>query len=358
MKFTVDQKELAAALGKVAPAVPVSHAAYSGVKISVDNGAATLTGTDLEFTIETVVNVVDSTDGVEVVPFKVFNELVKSLKGDVTVESGDGVVAVTSGGFEASVRGWHHDDFPKISEVTGVDVTVETSVLSDALAQVVGAASKDAARPVLSGVLFRNLDNKLNIVATDSYRLAVRECTDSLGEGDSDVLVPAKAAVEIVKLLGKTENVKVTLGDRAVKFSSDSTHVSSQLIDGDYPKYEGLIPKDAPFKFTVFADSLADVVKRVRLMAKESVPVKLVLTEDTVSLEASTQDVGTASETIEGEYSGEDLTIGFNPEFLLYGLNETAGGNVVFEITSGVKPVVMRNETDTGFTYLLMPVRT
>lgn len=360
MEFTVDHKELATALGTVAPAIPVAHTAYSSVRVDVENGEATLVGTDLEFTIETTLNVVDSTDGVAVIPFRVFNELIKSLKDDVTVScNSDDVreITVTSGGFEASVRGVHPDDFPLIKEVSGVDVVVETQTLSDAIAQVVGAASKDEARPILTGVLFRNIDSKLNIVATDSYRLAVSECSDSLGDGDSDVLLPAKAAVEIVKLFSKSDNVKVTLGDNAVRFSSGSTKVASRLIDGDYPKYEGLIPKEAPFKFTVNSDALADVVKRVRLMARESVPVKLVLNSDRVSLEATTLDVGNASEIVEGVYVGEDLTIGFNPEFLMYGLNET-NGNIVFEITSDSKPVIIRNETVDGFTYLLMPVRT
>lgn len=358
MQFTIDQKTLTQALGKVAPAVPVAHAAYSGVKTTVDAGYVSFIGTDLEFTIETTVPVENSVDGVAVIPFKMFNEITKTLSGEVTVTSEDNDVTINAGSFDATIRGYHVDDYPRIKEIEGAESTVDTDVLTNALDRVAGVASRDEARPILTGVLFRSVEGVLNLVSTDSYRLAVQECDGSLGDDSGDVLVPSKAATEIVKLFRDIPTITVTLGGNGVRFASDDTKVSSRLIDGDFPNYKNLIPESSPSELVVNRLDLIDAVKRVRLFARENVPVKLVITETNVNVEAIAVDVGDASENVDAKFTGEDLTIGFNPEYLLYGLNESKGDTVSFAINDQNKPAIISGETDSGWTYLLMPVRT
>jgi DNA polymerase-3 subunit beta len=243
--------------------------------------------------------------------------------------------------------------------VPSTGVTVSAPALAEALKQVVPAASKDDARPILTGVLLAAHDGGLRLVATDSYRLALRDLPGlSMLTPDQKVLVGAKGLSEVQRLLGDGD-IEVFLAEREVTFRVGSADVTARLIEGDFPNYQQLIPSGYPNRLTVNRDALSAAVNRVRLVAqnRDTSPIRLHMSTDGVELSAVAQDVGEAHESVEAKFEGEELVVAFNAQFLLDGIESVGGAQLTLETIDPLKPAVMRNPESPEFLYLLMPVR-
>ncbi len=361
MKLRCERDDLVEALGTAGRAVANRGGALpvlSGVRMELVGDTLNLTGSDLDLTISVTTTVSGQADGVAVVPAKIASDVVRSLDAgrvELTVEGDE--AQITSGRFSSSIRLLPADEFPRQAPPAEHAVTLEAGDLSSALSQVVQAASSDDARPILTGVLMAAEGGGLRLVATDSYRLAVRDLEGSavLDEGQS-VLVPSRALRELVRALGDGD-VTLRLGEREATFEVGSTRVTTRLIEGEFPNYRGLIPSSYPNRMVVSREALGDAVRRVRLMAREATPVRLTMSASGVELDAVTQDIGQASEAVEGTFEGTELTVGFNPDYLLDGIEVAPGDEVVLETTDANKPAVLRATGREDFLYLLMPVR-
>lgn len=361
MKFRCERDELVEALGTAGRAVANrggSLPVLSGVRLELRGDDLSLTGSDLDLTIAVTASVAGEDDGVAVVPAKIASDVVRSLaSGRVEVEVAGDEAHITSGRFTSSIRLLPADEFPRLAAPAENAVTLSGSELSSALTQVVRAASSDDARPILTGVLMASEGSGLRLVATDSYRLAVRDLEGSavLDEGQT-VLVPSRALRELDRALGEGD-VTLRLGEREATFEVGTTRVTTRLIDGEFPNYRGLIPSTYPNRMVVSREALGDAVRRVRLMAREATPVRLTMGPDGLELEAVTQDIGQASEAVDATFDGAELTVGFNPDYLLDGIEVAPGDEVVLETTDANKPAVLRATGRDDFLYLLMPVR-
>jgi DNA polymerase-3 subunit beta len=198
----------------------------------------------------------------------------------------------------------------------------------------------------------------LRLVATDSYRLAVRDLPGAsvLREGQS-VLVPSRALSELGRALGSSEQLTLRLGERDASFEVEGTRLTTRLIEGDFPNYRGLIPSSYPNRLTVGREPLLEALRRVKLLAREATPVRLSMKPDGLELVAVTQDVGQAHEELDAKYEGSELTVAFNPEYLLDGIEVAPGDEVSIETVDALKPAVIRSTEGVDFLYLLMPVR-
>ena len=147
------------------------------------------------------------------------------------------------------------------------------------------------------------------------------------------------------------------LGERDASFLIDGVRLSTRLIEGEFPNYRGLIPQSQPNRLTVGRTALIDALRRVKLMAREATPVRLTMSADGLELVAITQDVGQAHEQLDAQYEGTDLTVAFNPDYLMNGLDVTPGDEVSIETVDTLKPALLRSLETTDFLYLLMPVR-
>ena len=227
-----------------------------------------------------------------------------------------------------------------------------------ALEQVVKAASIDDSRPILTGVLLTAESNGLRLVATDSYRMAMRDLpgTEVLGR-DQTVLVPSRALDVVNRLLGDAASLSIQLGERDAGFVIDDVKIVTRLIEGEFPNYQGLIPDSHPNQLTVDRETLISAVQRVRLLARDATPVRLAMTSEGLELIAIAQDVGQAHESVDATYTGNDLTVAFNPEYLLDGLEVSPGDEVRLDTVDALKPAILRGVGDEDFLYLLMPVR-
>ncbi|WP_421117998.1 DNA polymerase III subunit beta [Aquihabitans daechungensis] len=363
MKFRCERDTLVEALASAGRAVANRGGALpvlSGVRAELTGDRLRLTGSDLELTIEIEITVAGERDGVAVLPAKISSDLVRSL-GDPRVEvSVEGDEArITAGRFESSLRLLPADEFPRLAMPADEAVTLAAKDFAGALRQVVPAASADDARPILTGVLLAAEAGGLRLVATDSYRLAVRDLpgTSVLGEGQS-VLVPSRALRELERLLGSAEEVTLRLGEREAAFEVGDVRLTTRLIEGEFPNYRGLIPASHPNRLTVGREALVEAVKRVKLMARElNTPVRLAMSSDGLELVAITQDVGQAHEQLDASYEGTELTVAFNPEYLLSGVEVTPGDEIHLDTVDAQKPAVIRAGEAQEFLYLLMPVR-
>ena len=364
MKFRCERDTLADAIATAQRAVaarPGALPVLSGLRVGLGSNGVELVGSDLELTIRVQAPANVEGEGSAVVPARLLSDIVRKLDaGQVAVEFGDEDAKIESGRANFALRTLPAADFPRLPEVSGTGVRVESGALAEALRQVVPAASRDDARPILTGVLLTASGGGLRLVATDSYRLAVRDLqgvTQFLEEGQK-VLVAGRGLSEVQRLLGDGE-IEVVLGEREVLFRVGTTEVTARLIEGDFPNYEQLIPSGYPNRLTVSRDVIHAAVERVRLVGqgRDTAPIRLAMTSEGLELSAVAQDVGEAHEAVEAKYEGGDLTVAFNSQFLLEGIEAAGAPEIVIESIDPLKPAVLRATDNSDFLYLLMPVR-
>lgn len=331
----------------------------SGLHLVLAGDELVVTGSDLELTIARTLQVNGERDGAAVVPSKLLIDVVRSLEpGAIELDLGDLDLTIRGGRSEFSIRTIPTDEFPQLAHAEGTAVTIEATSFVAALRQVVPAASGDDSRPILTGVLLTPIESGLRLVATDSYRLAVSDIPGaSVLEGDQSVLVPSRALAEVRRVVGEAPEVTLRFGENDAAFAIQGLVVTTRLIDGDFPKYEGLIPTGESNALVVSREAMLDAVRRVRLLAQESTPLRLVMNDDGLEIVAITQDVGEAHETVDADYNGQDLTVAFNPGFLVDGLDVAPGEEVSLQTIDSLKPAVLRTPGNENFLYLLMPVR-
>lgn len=358
MRIRAERDDLADVLSRAARAIgsrsplPI----LQGVLVEVIGKTMRVTGTDLEVTVRTELEVEVMEDGVTVIPARLASEAVRKLPaGAVVLQAADGEIEITGGGPQFKFRELPSDDFPKIAEpdLSGA-VEVDGDAFVAALAQVSVAASTDDARPILTGVYFETEGEALRMVATDSYRLAVRDLPSM--KAALSGLVPVRALRELKRTVGSSR-LKVAIGGREATFASDRGMLTARLIEGTFPNYRQLIPASYPNRLTVDRDSLLDAVDRASLVAEDHIPVRLLLREGGLDLSVKRQDVGGEDEHVEATYVGDEMEIAFNSRYLNDGLSVVEGDDVILDLMDPLKPGVLRGSGSEEFLYLLMPVR-
>jgi len=331
----------------------------SGLHLVLSGDQLVVTGSDLELTIARTLEVNGDNDGSAVVPAKLLIDVVRSLEpGAIELDLSELDLTIRGGRSEFSIRTIPTDEFPQLVSAEGPAVTIEAASFVAALRHVVAAASSDDSRPILTGVLLTPVEAGLRLVATDSYRLAVSDIPGaSILEGDQSVLVPSRALAEVRRVVGDAPELTLRLGESDAAFAIDGLVVTTRLIDGDFPKYEGLIPTGESNSLQVNRETMLDAVRRVRLLAQESTPLRLVMNSEGLEIVAITQDVGEGHETVDASYDGDELTVAFNPSFLVDGLDVAPGEEVSLQTIDSLKPAVLRTPGNDNFLYLLMPVR-
>jgi DNA polymerase-3 subunit beta len=352
MKFRSERDILVEALSAASRVVATRFVgASSGILLTLTGNQLVVTGTDLDITVRTTVDVVGHEDGSTVVPARLIVDAVRSLEvGAVTVASGDENVEISLGRAKFSLRTFSVVDYPNLPPITGALTAVPALDLIQGLNQVVRAAASDDARPLLTGVLFTTDDGMLRLIATDSYRLAVRDVPGVKGIGGTqDLLVPARALQELQRAaasLPTDAEIGVTITD------------ASRLIDGNYPSVLQLIPASYPNQLRIAKDTLLTSLRRAKLLAKDSTSsVRLTMKDKNVEIRTQSHDAGDVEDNVDADYNGEEITIAFNPSFLIDGIEAVPGDEVVLEVSDSVRPAMVHGVDDSRFRYLLMPVR-
>lgn len=368
MKFRVERDVLADAVAWAArtlpsrPTLPV----LAALRVQADGDAVRVAGYDHEVFGEVAFDADVADGGVGLVSGKLLADITRSLPSrPVDVVSEAGKVTVTCGSSRFTLQSLPVEDYPALPELPESVGRIPGSRLAEAVSQVVVAAGRDDMLPVLTGIRIEIDGDQLTLAATDRYRLAVRELPwEPARPGTSEVaLVPARSLADTARSLGAGP-VEIRLGGSGLLgLSTSDRRSTARLIDGEFPKYRTLFPSESPIVARLDTAALVESVKRVSLVADRTSPVRLTFADGEVVLEASSGEDAQASEATPADLTGEGLTIGFNPTFLLDGLGAIDAPTTVISFTQSAKPAVLQGAdapdapVHEDYRYLLMPVR-
>lgn len=378
MKFRCERDDLLEAVQFASRAISnrATLPVLSGLRLEATaEGEVSIAATDLELTMESAFKAAVDEPGKTIVPGRLLGEMTRSLgAGQVSLASTEGELEVGSGRGRFRVKALASDDYPALpiedraEAEDGVAIQMDATLLATALSQVVRSASADESRQILTGVLWELESGNLTLAATDSYRLSVRSIPVTGGPAEVQKFVlPARSLGELARALpGAGGEVRAAFKDNLVTFfvrkdpesgaGADESVIGSRFIEGEFPNYRQLLPSGYPNVITLDKEALLEVTKRVGLLAQNNMPVKLRLGKE-LEISAHTPDVGEGQEVIDAEFKGEPMVIAFNPQFLYDGASAIQSERLSLEAMDGLKPAVLRGEDESGFTYLLMPVR-
>jgi DNA polymerase-3 subunit beta len=338
--------------------------ALSGVQLVAQDPGCELRATDMDVGLRVPLEAQVTRDGTVVLPARLMLDVVRSLPGNqvsLELRSAEQDIELVAGNATFHIRVLRADDFPPFPEPepdSAVELPADAFV-STAL-KVAGSASRDETRPVLTGILVSASDQELRMVATDSYRLSVKETTLAapLSSG-FEVNVPARALQELARLVTHAgdEALSVSVRQNQVLFTLGRVILSSRLIDGQFPNYRQLLPESFEHELRVAGGELTEVVRRISLLAQKNAPLRLAFAPGELTVSAQTPDVGEASESLPLAFQGEPLEIGFNPEFLRAGLEAVGEGDVLLKLISPLRPGLIESADESRFRYLIMPIR-
>jgi len=367
MKLSLSTSELLAQLQTATRVASTRSAvqALSGVMISAQPDAAPeLLATDMEIGLRVPLNAEVLQPGSVVLPARLLLDVARSLSADrLTLElrSAEQDVELICGATTFHLRTLRAEDFPSLpapSPDTRVALPAEAFVQT--ISRVARSASRDETRPVLTGILMSASGQELRMVATDSYRLSVKQTSlESPLQGTLEANVPARALQELARIAQQApaESLAVSVGQNQVVFEIGDVALSSRLIDGQFPNYRQLLPESVEHELRLSSAELTDVVRRVSLLAQKNAPLRLSFSEGELTISAQTPDVGEASETIPVPFHGESFEIGFNPEFLRDGLESVETDELVLKLISPLRPGLIESPDSGDFVYLIMPIR-
>ncbi len=367
MRFTVDRTALVDKLNILARGVSARSAlpVLSGVLVQAGDGRLDLYATDMELSIKASLVTTIESDGETVVPARLFSDIVRNLPSDtVTIEAGEANAEISAGRARFSLNAWAASDFPQTSSFElegGLKIGREPFV--ETLSKVGRAASRDETRPILTGVLVSMGGNALKMVATDSYRLAVKETIlESEIAGEVQAIVPVKALTEVARLAAAMGDgdVEVAIGENQALFKladqGGDVYIASRLIDGQFPNYKQLIPESFDHEVTLGKELVTAAARRTSLLAQRNAPLRLTFASGRLTMRALTQDVGQAEESLDIPYDGEEFEIGFNPQYLIEGIEAVDESDVTLKFTNPLRPGLISSAAG-AFVYLIMPIR-
>jgi DNA polymerase-3 subunit beta len=374
VKFRVERDALAEAVTWTARALPTRPPVpvLAGLLLEADGqGSLRLSSFDYEVSarVEVPAEVADS--GTALVSGRLLADISRALPNKPVEVATDGSkVALTCGSSRFNLLTMPVEEYPSLPAMPDTSGTVAADVFTQSAAQVAIAASRDETLPILTAIRMEIEGEALTLMATDRYRLAVRVLPWRPASSDLNAiaLVRARTLGDVAKTLAGAGDVVLALsasgGNELIGFEAGGRRTTSLLIDGDYPKVRSLFPEKFSAHAVVHAQALIEAVRRVALVAERNTPVRLAFSEGIVTLEAGAGEEAQASEAVEATLEGPEITIAFNPQFLLDGLGALTHPYARLSFTQATKPAVISGqqeatgEDDVDYRYLLMPVRT
>jgi DNA polymerase-3 subunit beta len=370
MKVTISSSDFGKALSIAAQGAGtrVTLPVLGNLLLEADDGALRITGTNLEFTARVKVAAAVAVPGRTTVPADLLTDLITSFSAqpcELELDPTTQVLTVRCGQHRTRLHGIDADEFPPVREAP-LDraIEVDASTLATAAGQTVRCASRDEARPVLTGVLMRVQEDTLTLACTDGHRLAVRVIPATVPQGlaGTSLIVPARALERLAKVRVTPETVvTIALAEAGnhVHFTIADIEMASQVIEGAYPTYEPVIPTDAPTVVRATTALLLREVRTTSVLSPDAVGLITVVAADGgLTLRAQAAEVGQDEARVEADVSGPEVTIGFNAAYLRTALETVEAPEVTLSLTDALKPVVIRPAGDDSFLHVVMPIGT
>jgi DNA polymerase III subunit beta len=366
VKISLDRDALLTQLQAVTRVASTRSAiqALSGVQLAAAGAVCELRATDTDVSLRVPLQADVTREGTVVLPARLLLDVVRALPSpsiSLELRTAEQDVEVLSGNATFHIRTLHAEDFPPFPDPDPASaISMPVKAFVETALKVSGSASRDETRPVLTGILVSASGSEVRMVATDSYRLSVKETTlDSPLTSGFEVNVPARALQELGRLAAhaEDENLTISVRQNQVVFVLGDVVLSSRLIDGQFPNYRQLLPEAFEHELRIAGPELRDVVRRVSLLAQKNAPLRLSFGPGELTVSAQTPDIGEARESLPVNFQGEPLEIGFNPEFLRDGLDAIEDGDVLVKLISPLRPGLLEAGDASGFVYLIMPIR-
>lgn len=362
MKLQATQENLSKALNTVARVANTRGTLpiLANVLIKVVNNRLSLAATNLDIAITQYCGAKISEEGSITVPARLMQDFISSLpNGIINLDLDENKLKITTDLYQSVINGVSAEDFPVMPAIEGgSEISIPSDVLKRSLQQVAFAASNDEARPVLTGVYLHSIEGLLHMAATDSYRLGAKTITKT--SSDVNLLIPVSAMQDVLRILGESnELVTIVYNDQQVQFRVGDVELVARLIEGKYPPYQNLIPKDFANKALIKRADLMNITKVSSLFARESAgSVKISIDEATkqLSIHSIASQVGENTASAEGDITGSgEVTI--NSRYLLDALHAFNSEEVTFCFNGKLEPVVIMSPTETDYTHLIMPLK-
>lgn len=378
MKFRVERDVFADAVAWTARSIPTRPGTVpqlSGIMLSTTADGLAMSGFDYETSAEVSTPAQVADDGNVLVSGRLLADIARALPHQPVDVALDGSkVALTCGSSRFSLQTMPVEDYPALPEMPSTVGSIDSDVFTTAVTQAVTAAGRDDMLPVLTGVKIEIDGGRLSLLATDRFRLSLRELTWNPDQPDieASALVPARVLSDTAKSLATGSRVQIALGtdgssDGLIGFAAESARgrrlTTTRLIEGAFPNVRQLFPNATEVSARLEVSGFIEGVKRVSLVAGRNTPIRLTFTDSMVTLEAGNGEEAQASESLETALSGAGMTIGFNPSYLLDGLGAIPGSHVHVSMTEPGRPAAFASlsdidaEPDLDFRYLLMPLR-
>lgn len=365
MKLSCTQENLAKGLGIVGRSVGTRTAlpVLNNILIQTEKGRLKLSATDLEIGIHTWIGAKVDAEGAITVPARLLVDFVNTnTDKNINLQLKETTLHLESEHYKANIKGIEAAEFPLIPEVKKAqEIEIPAADFALAISRTIIAAALDESRPVLAGVyIYSSSDGQLKIVATDSYRLA--EQTIKLTKKISDqiaFIIPQRTMSELARIIDEnTQNIKIFPGENQVEFQIDETVLVSRLIEGAFPDYGQIIPKEFKTKVKLATSEFANAIKMASLFAKESANnIKLKITDAKIEILAVSPHVGDNVSEVSGKVSGNNLEIAFNAKFILDVLPALNAEETVLEFSTNISPGLIKSEKDENYLYVIMPLR-
>jgi DNA polymerase-3 subunit beta len=353
MKFSVSRDALHGALSHVGTA---ARAGSDAMSLSVKGNTLTLVGTSGDFTVTLDVPVQGSEDGTAIVPASFFQRVVSHVPSqDIAIGSANAALSVSGGPASFSVRTITGVPMPAVQVPDAEAVSVTGDLISSMSQVAVATADKAGSSPVLTGVLLTASEDKVEVAATDSYRVAVRGLEASALPAVATSLIPGSVIEPLVRLMANRKNLKVRLGDSSATFQADGAVLTTRLISGAFPQYQKVIPAVEGTVVEANRDALMDVLRRATVVNNNRVAVTF--SAEGVKVSASSPEHDGYTEVLAAAVTGEEVTFSVNPKYLTEGLGAAPGADVEIACSSGTKPVLIQAKGSDAFRYVVMPVR-
>ena len=358
MKFIIDQAIFNRALVTVSKAVSSrpSRPILGNVMLTADDSHVTLVGFDEALSIESRIDAQVETSGSTTFPAKLLGDIISRLQGELGIEVHDDTATITAGKGRYEIRGLPADDYPSMPTIDSDSVELPSEVLLGGLRGTLFAASTDETKQVLTGVHIAVSDEGIELAATDGHRLAIVSSPDTWDGEPIAVTVPTKALREVEKMLATSKSVKVSIDNTQVQFIGDGQTITTRLLQGQYPNYRQLLPKEFARQVTVSRRDLIEALERIAVLASQKNDiVKLAIEGLSIDIFCEATEVGSGRESVMATIDGEPLEIAFNVRYLLDVLKSFSSHEVVMNLNAATTPVVLCPVGDSKVTCLVMP---
>jgi DNA polymerase-3 subunit beta len=368
MKFKTDRANLHQAASKLLSIVPPKSTLpiLSNILFELDKNKLALKVTDLDVSMTATIDVDAQKAGAIAIPAKVFYEIVRELPDfDLEVSTYESRMEIKCGSGVYKMSGFPPDEFPKLPDVhIGRQVKMEGKNLSRMIKKVLFAVSRDETRPALNGILWHSSEEGLNMVATDGHRLAKITRNDlKLSGPGKDIIVPPKVLENLVRLMGEEPGeVGIIVNEGSIIFIIEGAILTSRLLEGPYPNYEQVIPKDNSKQAVMDKEILQAAVRRVAILSNSLThQIKFTLKTNELELLATNFDFGgEAKESLKINYSADQMDIGYNANYVVDILKQTDGNEVAFELNTPTSAAIVKStqkEENESYFFLVMPLR-